>query len=153
VPSSTSVWRTPLLPLISLISLPPVLSVLAQDLHAQPAPRFESEPRVTLRLLDGAHQRAARGDHELARPHDAGALPLEELAVDGDAAGAGDLAAGEHALGADDELRALPQRDGALLEEALDLHAGAAVELQRRVAEHVSLAEVALDAGGRRHLA
>ena len=59
--------------------------------------------------------------------------------------GAADLAARQDARLADDELGALAQRDGALLEQALDLHRGARVELQVRVAQHVALAEVALE--------
>ena len=45
---------------------------------------------------------------------------------------------------ADDELGALAERDRAVLEEALDLHRRARVELEVRVAEDVALAEVAL---------
>src|SRR5205085_1692543 len=102
------------------------------------------------RLLHRTDQRAARRDDELMRADDAGAVLLalvsgllEELAVDRDVAGAGDLAAAQHAVGSDDELGAATERDGALLEEALDLDGRAFVELEARVSEHVAAAEVA----------
>src|SRR5262249_41421910 len=113
------------------------------DLHAELTALLEREPRLLLVLRDGRDDRAARADQHLPRPDDARALPLEELAVDRDVAGAGDLAVGEHADRADDQLGAFAEVDRAVLEQAVDLDVGAGVELQARVAQDVAAAEVA----------
>src|SRR5690606_14981281 len=75
---------------------------------------------------------------------------LEELPVDRDVPGAGDLASREDAVRPDEQLGAAPERDRAVLEEALDLDGRALVEGERRVAEDVTATEVAMVRRARR---
>src|SRR4029079_13670419 len=98
-------------------------------------------------LLDGRDQRAVRAHHHLAGADDPGALALEEVAVHRDRAVAGDPAVGEHARFADHQLRAFAQVDDAVLEQAVDLDAGAGLELEGRVLQDVAVPEVAARRG------
>src|SRR5258708_25756371 len=98
------------------------------------------------RLLDSADESATGAHDDLFGPDDAGALSLEKVSVDRDASSAFDLTVRKNAPLAHHELGPFAQRDRALLEQAFDLDERAGVELERRVAKHVALAEIA--AGG-----
>src|SRR5215831_5255883 len=135
VPSSMRVFLV-----VSLIlPIPPFTLSLSEDLHAQPAAALECKPGQLGVLLHRRHQRA--------RPDDARALALEEVPVHGDRSGTGDPAVREHAGLAHHQLGSVAQVDGAVLEEAVDLDARALFEVQRRVLQHVALAEVAARGG------
>src|SRR6185436_17446999 len=95
------------------------------------------------RLLDGSDESASRAHDHLLGSYDARALLFEEMTVDGDASPSLDLTVGQDAAFADDELGPLAERNRALLEQAFDLDERARVELERGVAQHVPLAEVA----------
>src|SRR5258705_8925535 len=97
-----------------------LLPSVIDDLHAQRAAALECELGRFRALGDRGHHRAARADRDAAWPDDARALALEELAVDGDVAGADHLAVGEHAVGADDELGLIAELDRAVREHAVD---------------------------------
>src|SRR5215471_7210521 len=143
VPSSMRVFLV-----VSLIlPIPPFTLSLSEDLHAQPAAALECKPGQLGVLLHRRHQRALAADDQLARPDDARALALEEVPVHGDRPSAGDPAVREHAGLAHHQLGSVAQVDGAVLEEAVDLDARARFEVQRRVLQHVALAEVAARGG------
>src|SRR5439155_16887341 len=122
------------------------------DAQAELAAALEAKASGSRILRDGGDDSALRAHRELARAVDARARALEELAVHRDAPGADDLAVGEHAVLADDQLGLVADMDRAVVEQAVDLDAAARFEAERRVAQGIAAAEEAAAAlgGGRR---